>query len=113
MSCGSSWYWLRGGVVLQGDDLGDLAAGELDEAGFLVEVRIGPGEDFDGVGVDLVVAHGVAARFGVAAAAQFGGDIGGREMGRPRPPIPGAAKILAVLAKGPARSFSSMICEYL
>ena len=33
-----------GGVVLQGNDLRDLAAGKLDDAGFLVEVGVLPGK---------------------------------------------------------------------
>ena len=66
-------------IVLQGDDLRDLAVGETDQAGFLVEVGIGLREDLDGVRVNLVVAHRVAAGFGVARAAQVGGDVVGSD----------------------------------
>jgi hypothetical protein len=67
-----------GGVVLERNDLRDPAAGELDDAGLLVEVGFRAGEHFDGIRLQQVVAGGIAARFVVAAAAQLGGDAGGR-----------------------------------
>jgi hypothetical protein len=65
------------GVVFERDDLGDAAARETDDSGFLVEIRFGTREDGDGVELHRVVTDGVATRFVIAAAAQFGGDFGG------------------------------------
>src|ERR1019366_6091720 len=70
---------IAGRIGLQGDDLGDPAVGEADEAGFLVEVGIGLREDLDVVRVDLVVAYRVAGELGVAGAPQVGGDDGGSD----------------------------------
>src|ERR1035438_9795484 len=63
-------------VVAQGDDLRDAAVGELDQAGLFVEIRIRTGENLDGpIRPHLERPDGVAARFGIAAAAQLGGDL--------------------------------------
>ena len=94
MSCGSSWYCGARRIVLQRDDLRDLAVGELDDARLLVEVGVAAREDLDRVRLELVVSHRIAARFGVAAAPQLGGDLGGRN-GVAHRHRSGAAKILA------------------
>src|ERR1019366_6812636 len=70
---------IAGGIVLQGDNLGDPAVDEADEGGFLVEVGIGLRVDLDVVRVDLVVAYRVAGGLGVAGAPQVGGDGGGSD----------------------------------
>src|SRR5579864_2540264 len=67
-------------VVLERDDLGDPAARELDDALFLAEVGFGSGKDFQGVGTEVVPPHGVAACFGVSAAAQCHHNLGGRNI---------------------------------
>src|ERR1019366_8952908 len=65
---------IAGGIVLQGNELGDLTVGEADETGFLVEVRIGLGEYLDVIRMELEVADRVTARLGITGAAQVGGD---------------------------------------
>jgi len=54
-----------------------LAAGELDDAGLLVEVRVPSGNNGDFVRAQFVGTDGVAARLGISAAAEFRRDIVG------------------------------------
>ena len=56
---------------------------------------------------------GLRARFAIAAAAQFGSNLVGGDGVADRHQMAGAAKILEVLANGPARSFWSIRREYL
>src|SRR5207249_3855836 len=64
------------GVVPEGNDARNSAFGEFDGTLFAIEIGFGAGEDFDFLGLDVVVADGVIARFGVAAAPELGGNIG-------------------------------------
>ena len=68
------------GIVGQRHDLRDAVAGELDHARLvLVEVGIRAREDLHRVGAQVEIAHGVAARIGVAGAAQLRDHVGGRK----------------------------------
>ena len=100
-------------VVLQGDDLRDLAACESDQPGFLVEIRVASGEDLDGVRADLVVADRVARGIRCSRCAADRAAISLGVIASPTASDSGAAKIFAVLANGPARSFSSITRAYL
>ena len=63
------------GVVARGDDARHRAAGEVDHAAFLVEIRFGAGEDLHGFAADVVPAHGIAAGFRVAASPELIHDL--------------------------------------
>ncbi len=57
------------GVVLRGDDAGDFGAGELDDSGFRLD-GVRAGDDFLGIGPQVVPTHAIRAGFAVAGAAQ-------------------------------------------
>jgi hypothetical protein len=67
-----------GRIVAEGDDGADAAAAEADDAGLLVEVGIAARKNLDGIGLKDVIADRIAARFGISAAPELGGDSGGR-----------------------------------
>ncbi len=58
------------GIVPQGNDFHQLAAGELQNSFFLIEVRIRAGEDLDRVRPDVVPSHPVINLGAIAGAAQ-------------------------------------------
>jgi hypothetical protein len=76
----------------------------LDYTGFLVEVGIRAGKDRDLVGAELKIADGVAARVGITAAAELGGDVVGRE-GIAHPHRFGGGKYPGVVGKRAGAQF--------
>ena len=63
------------GVVAAGDDAGDDAVAEEDDAGLGARVGVDAGKDLDGVLADMEIAHAVGAGLGVAAAAESGDEL--------------------------------------
>jgi hypothetical protein len=69
------------GIVAERDDLRDTTAGELDDAGLVVKIRIGAGENLDAaVGAAVIPAHPVAAGLPIVALVELGDDLLGTDL---------------------------------